>query len=458
MRSRIKAKMAGALVVAAVAGGLAAVATGSQTAGAGGSGGIGLWCHDGTTTGAPGSVVRTFDLEARDGYIEFPDGNTIYAWSYAPVGGAFQFPGPNLCMDEGDEVVVNFSNPADGTNLVGGIPADLTSINFAGQLGVTATGGQPGLLAQEAALGDTVTYGFEATNPGTYIYESGTDPAVQIQMGMFGGLVVYPAAGRNYAYNGPEYEFEAGNEYLMLFHEIDPVLHTSVELAAWGADDDVVLADYDPSTRYSRYWTINGRSFPDTIFPNGTVLLLNQPYSSVVVVNADDPEDAYPQLPALVRYGNAGLENHAFHPHGDTLELVGRDARPYQDTIEAFTETVAAGQTYDLLAGWEDVEAWQDTGEGPVGINLPVLNNLVFKDGVSFYSGDENLHETGQLPADVTSFVTCGEYWFPWHAHNLMEIQNFDEGFGGMLTLWRVNPPKEETYAGSGVWENPSDC
>src|SRR5262249_12309784 len=35
----------------------------------------------------------------------------------------------------------------------------------------------------------------------------------------------------------------------------------------------------------------------------------------------------------------------------------------------------------------------------------------------------------------------CGEWYFPWHSHALNEFTNFDEGFGGMGTLLRVDPP-----------------
>ncbi len=37
-----------------------------------------------------------------------------------------------------------------------------------------------------------MTYTFTAAEPGTYIYESGTDPAKQVQMGLYGALVVRP--------------------------------------------------------------------------------------------------------------------------------------------------------------------------------------------------------------------------------------------------------------------------
>jgi len=457
MKLRLRSKFTGALAIAMATGGLAAAVTGAETVGAASVDST-MVCHDGVYDGNDNSV--TFELEAVQGYIELPDGNTVYTWSYAEKGNqfGFQFPGPTLCADQGETVRVKLTKPAlTGSTFGGGVPASATSIVFPGQTGVTATGGVAGLLTQEVETDlDEVIYEFVANAPGTYLYESGTDSAVQVQMGMFGGLVIYPTEGRHMAYSG--HAFDAEHEYLLIFHEMDPSLHVGVELnvLAGGSGDAAVLADYEPLTRHSRYWTINGRAFPDTIAENNTPLLPFQPYGALVQINADDPNDGYTQLPGLVRYGNAGLDNHAFHPHGDHLTLIAKDARLLPDEIEAYTETVAAGQTYDILAGWEDVEAWQGTGDVPTAINLPALNNLVYKDGVTFYSGSPELGVEQQLPADVTTFTQCGEYYFPWHSHALQEVQNFDEGFGGMLTLWRVDPPKVPD--GGGGWMTPLDC
>ncbi len=455
MKLPIRSKLAGILSVAVMAGGLAAGLSSGAPASANG-GNSTIRCETGGV-GTGGAVE--FNLEARDGYISFPDGNTIYTWSYALAGAPYhQFPGPTLCVDEGDQVRVNLTNPPHGDNLSGGIPADFTSILFPGQTGVTATGGTAGLLTQEVDAGvpgDMVTYEFTASAPGTYLYESGTDQAVQVQMGLFGGLIVYPSAGRGFVYDGVNFDTE--NEYLLIFHEMDPGLHVGVELNSLaGLTGDAVLGDYDPVSRHNRYWTINGRAFPDVIAPNDTPILPTQPYGGLVQINADDPDDAFTQLPALVRYANAGLDNHPFHPHGNSLRIIAQDARPFPDEIEAYTETVAAGQTYDLLAEWNDVEAWQGS-DAPIGITLPALDNTIFKGGVTFYSGDADLGQQQQLPIDVTTFSTCGEYYFPWHSHALQEIQNFDEGFGGMLTLWRVDPPKEYD-ANADQWLSPTAC
>src|SRR5215475_9716463 len=52
----------------------------------------------------------TFNLVATSGTIHTPDGNTVFMWSYADSSGQFQYPGPFLCVNQGDTVTVNLTN------------------------------------------------------------------------------------------------------------------------------------------------------------------------------------------------------------------------------------------------------------------------------------------------------------------------------------------------------------
>ena len=386
----------------------------------------GMVCTDGPT----------FNLATATGHISTPDGNSILMWSYKPDGGQFQLPGPVLCVDQGDTVTINLTNP---TKADGG-PGETVSMVFPGQSGVAASGGscpapEDCLLAPAAAPpGGSVTYTFTAGQPGTYLYESGTIPEKQIQMGLYGAIVVRPDAGDEFAYNDPSTRFNPEREYLILLNEIDPALHRAVERGQ----------PYDLNQFNDDYWTLNGRSFPDTIADNGVPWLPDQPYGALVRIEAYDP--ATNPDSALIRYANVGMVNHPFHPHGNHLRVVARDGRLLrgpggEDTsFEDFTRTIGAGQTYDLLLRWDDVDPWI-SGGGPVPVTIPGLQNLVFKDDTSFYSGDPRLGRQGSLPVGVTSYNECGEFYFPWHSHALFEFTNFDEGFGGMATLLRVDPP-----------------
>src|SRR5438477_9121153 len=97
-----------------------------------------------------------------------------------------QVPGPTLIVTEGQTVTVNLTN-----NLP--TAAGNTSILFPGfNVTPSGAGAVQGLLTTEAAPGGTVTYTFTASSPGTRAYYSGTQGDLQVEMGLYGAIIVLP--------------------------------------------------------------------------------------------------------------------------------------------------------------------------------------------------------------------------------------------------------------------------
>jgi FtsP/CotA-like multicopper oxidase with cupredoxin domain len=386
-----------------------------------------------------------FTLTTVTGMITMPDGNSVFMWGLSP-GGAFQSPGPVLCVNQGDTVTVILHNTL----------GEATSLVFPGQQGVLADnnpaqpvfdggGNVTSLTKVAAATGGSVTYSFVAGQPGSYIYESGTSPEKQIQMGLFGALIVRPtgvgfaynpSSPFNYAYNSAKTRFSTANEYVMLFSEIDPELHQAVETG--GA--------YDPTLYAPKYWMINGRSFPDTIAPNSTALLPGQPYSALVhikPVSATNPDSA------LIHYLNVGTLTHAFHPHGNSTHIIARDGHVLEQPTgedngyDKFLIDIGAGEAWDATFNWHNDDNWSPAN--PIPVALPQAQNLTYKDSATWYSGSPYLGFKGALPNGVISYNQCGEYYHVWHSHALNEATNYGVGFGGMFTLVRIDPPTPAT-------------
>src|SRR6202008_3540417 len=153
----------------------------------------------GITASAGGA--STFNLVANPGYISQPDGAQIYSWGYgcatstatfvpyttAAFCPTMQVPGQTMVVTQGVAFTVTLTN-----NLPQG--AGNTSIVFQGAT-VTATGGTAGLLAQEATPGaaGAGTYTVTYANGGTHAFYSGTQADLQIEMGIYGAVVVLPA-------------------------------------------------------------------------------------------------------------------------------------------------------------------------------------------------------------------------------------------------------------------------
>jgi FtsP/CotA-like multicopper oxidase with cupredoxin domain len=405
------------------------------------------------------SHTQSFVLTARTGHISAPDGNTIFMWGFGLGKGDLQYPGPTLCVNEGDTVRIVLRNTL----------AEDTSIVFPGQEGVKADGVAAGpqfdashrltsLTNVATSGGGNVTYTFTAGKPGTYLYESGSDQAKQIQMGLFGALIVrssldtFDSATQTwtrYAYDDARTRFDPAGEFLVLMSDVDAGLHQAVERGQ----------PFDLAKLHQAYWMINGRSFPDTIAPNNAIWLPTQPQGALWHTQALTAGSQAP--PSLVRYANVTEVGHPFHPHGNHGRVIGQDARPLVDstgdyTYEKFAIRVGAGQTVDALYKWTDIDNWWTVTDAngtshagdpanpsprPVIPAVPALENLLFKDNATWYSGSPWLGQKAALPVGVTSFNECGEFYQVAHSHALNEVTNYGAAMGGMLTLWRIDPP-----------------
>jgi FtsP/CotA-like multicopper oxidase with cupredoxin domain len=366
----------------------------------------------------------TFTLVTKTGYISLPDGATAFMWGYALSGQPFQHPSPVLCVNEGDVVTIVLKN----NNL-----PEATSLIFPGQTNVLAdgapsqpvfSGGALTSLTQTAAVGGSVTYQFTADHPGTFLYQSGTDPAKQTQMGLFGALVVRPLMGTNFAYNDASTQFNQGAEFLILLSEIDPTLHARAE-----AGKAFNMNNYHP-----RYWMINGRGFPDSIADNGASWLPNQPYGSMSEIL---PYDAtHNPLPSLDRFISVGTDDYPFHPHGNNAVVVGRDGNLVTAPFDKFSVPVGPGQTWDALFTWQDDN--QYSPQNPVDVIVPNLANLEVG---PFYSGTPYLGVQGTLPPGFSSQNECGEYYILAHNHSLYQITSPGAVvMTGPITYTRVDP------------------
>jgi FtsP/CotA-like multicopper oxidase with cupredoxin domain len=392
------------------------------------------------------SPSATFSLTTMDGHILLPDGTTMYMWSYSRDGEPFQYPGPVLCVNQGDTVTIVLHNTF----------SENVSIMFPGQDDVMANGApaQPEFdgggnltsLTTSAAPGGTVTYSFVASKPGTFIYESGTDPKKQVNLGLASVLIVRPTMGASFAYNRPDSQFTLEEEFMVFLSEIDPYQHQAAEQGKAYYD-----ANYSIDNFHTHYWLLNGRGFPDSIADNFAAWLPAQPYGSLALITPYDglvngvPLSASPihPLPGLVRYINVGTEDIPFHPHGNNGLVIGRDGNPLETgsgqdlSFEKFAINIGPGQTWDVLVKWYDAEGYDEV-TNPVPITIPDVANQTLG---MFYSGSPYLGKTGPMPPGVSTLNQCGEYYIISHNHALFQLDAWGMTMAGQITYLRVDPP-----------------
>ena len=364
---------------------------------------VGLLVSIAAQAAVPGITGSAFNFIASANYNSQPDGALIYSWGYAcgsggtaaPFGpssvcaGTMQMPGPTLIVNEGDSVTVTLTNSLPRA-------AGNTSIVFPG-MAVVASGGVDGLLTKEApnascdptinANCNTVSYTFTAGKPGTYAYYSGTQVELQIEMGLFGAIVVLPNAASaalancpttpsyadaiyslaKSAYGHPDTCYD--REYLFQFSELSSTIHEQVKAQVDACDATSVtqpcpqiLATMEPYR--PNYFLINGRSMPDIMDVSYSGSYTHQPYNG-------NPH-MHPGELVLMRVIGQGRWQHPFHFHGNHARVLARDGKLILSQGGTnklagpllFTIPTVSGQTVDAIFTW--------TGKG---LNWDVYNH-----------------------------------------------------------------------------------
>jgi len=192
-------------------------------------------------------------------------------------------------------------------------------------------GGRIVSFAPEASPGGgTATYTWGGVKPGTYLYQSGSHPAVQVQMGLYGAVTQDAAA--DVAYTGISYAHES----LLLFSEIDVALHRAVADGTYGnavAGGPTSTIDYSPSL-----FLVNGESYVASATPLAAGVSGER---------------------TLVRMLNAGLVTHVAVVDNASMSIVAEDGSPYADARTQATVLLPAGKTHDAI--WVPAAAGQYT-------------------------------------------------------------------------------------------------
>jgi len=413
----------------------------------------------------PGIKGPTFDLTAEAAYISQPDGAMVYSWGYGcvsptqdfvpdEIGGArcpsMQVPGPTMIVTEGDMVSVTLHN-----NLP--VAAGNTSLLFPG-FEVSTSGGEAGLLTQEAVPGGMVTYSFSATGKGgTHTYYSGTRGDVQIEMGLYGVLIVLPqsspaactsrgASGVPLPDGQPDYRLAASayshastcydREYLFQFSAMDPIIHRQVEDQKGKACLNhagcmvVRTENYHPA-----YFLVNGRSLPDDLDPEYAVQYPHQPYNG-------NPH-MHPGEQVLLRVVGQGRWQHPFHEHGNHVRILARDGNLILSPTSnlagplLFTTTTTPGLAMDGIFYW--------TGKG---LNWDVYGHKP-GDGSACVADADGYYTKLNPMVDMTNTAALEPNYYEWCPdHNKpLEARPFgDVGSGGAVSL------PDATILANGPW------
>jgi len=294
----------------------------------------------------PGGEVREFRLVARPGKWEIAPGTVIDAWTYNG-----QVPGPELRVREGDlmRVIVKNALPVPTTIHWHGVDLDWRM------------DGPPGVNQDPIEPGKTFVYEFVATPAGTRIYHSHVDPGVQMELGLYGALIIEPREPEPVRYD---------REYTYILDELALEFTPKVALGK----DRLPMSEFG-----------NGRGGAlqyDLFLMNGKAGSAIPP----LVLKAGER--------VRVRLINIGALPHAMHTHGHIFKIVATDGNPVPPAGQWRKDTIliGPGERYDLeLAGY-------NPGVWMFHCHMPNHGENGMMTTIN-YDGFKPFREQGHLPA-----------------------------------------------------------
>lgn len=276
---------------------------------------------------------------------EAPAGVTM--WGYRQVADASQCatgsgataPGPVISVPQGSDrslavTLVNRLNVPTSLVLaaqnlpLGGAPVMATDVVDAPSSTVCVPG--PGNLQEcrvrsftsETAPGATRTYVFNELRAGTYLYQSGTHPQVQIQMGLAGMAVV-----------GNDTPAGVDEDVPVVLSEIDPAMHASIAALLGTGDGTAWKAGGNSTLKYApSYFMVNGKVYAGV---------------AAGVAATDLGAVAAPGSVVRLRIANAGLATRVLSLNSGTWKVMGEDGYSYPAPRVQASLMVPAGKTTD---------------------------------------------------------------------------------------------------------------
>ena len=208
-------------------------------------------------------------------------------------------------------------------------------------------------------------YVYRPREPGTYMYHCHVEDVEHVHMGMTGLVYVRPLQdGNTSLYSSGKYMYNDGNGSTGFDREFAMFLSEVWAEAHW-ADAHIQLPEW--SNYRADFAMLNGRVYPDTLAPNGSIdpfhpvrdpngdliapagrpELQYQPHSSLVTCNAGER--------VALRFANLGFREQAMTLAGIRMRVVGRDATPMRgrdgtDTsYETDTINIGPGESFDVI-------------------------------------------------------------------------------------------------------------
>jgi FtsP/CotA-like multicopper oxidase with cupredoxin domain len=332
-------------------------------------------------------------LSAGDGFANMGDGRLQYMFGFGDLTGTLpenavdqgilhaQIAAPTIVLDQGEEFYLSLTN----TGMV--MRPDLFdshTVHFHGFPNASSVfDGLPD-ASISINMGATLTYYYNITEPGTYMYHCHVEAAEHMQMGMLGNLYVKPAQNNGPAIADPD---GSGRTYTQFAYNDAAPDSPAQEPGSTGYDVELPLqvTGFDPifhdasmntqplpfANMNDTYHMFNGRGYPITIQDsnyyelnpgeaqngldgNNATPAKPDGYNSQPVTSATQVEQGQK---LLIRVSNLSITQfYTVSVLGLPMRVIGQGGRELIDKYDTASVNLGGGEAFDVVVDTLGVE------------------------------------------------------------------------------------------------------
>ncbi|PGT79606.1 multicopper oxidase family protein [Bacillus sp. AFS040349] len=325
-------------------------------------------------------------------------------------------PGPEIRVQEGENVKINLKNELK----------DPVTIHWHGIPVPNNMDGIPGVTMNAVQPGESFTYEFLATVPGTYWYHSHQDGVNQVDKGLYGSFIIESKEQKDY-----------NRDYVLVLDEwmSDP------ESMDMESSDKMEGMDHESMNMESE--EMEGMDMEAT---QTEEMGHDMSMYDIFTINGKSGKDI-PSLPVKegekvrIRLVNAGFMSHKIHLHGHDFKIISSDGQEITnpEILKDELISIAPGERYDIEFTADNPGKWYLECHGDME-GTEGMKTMIEYEGFEGEVNDEpNSQDT--LPVfDLTSYGKnkVGEFTLD-QAYDISYTMNLNTENNGTENIYTIN-------------------
>jgi FtsP/CotA-like multicopper oxidase with cupredoxin domain len=327
---------------------------------------------------------NTFNLVAKEANHQLNENVSVEAWTFNG-----SVPGSQIRVKEGEDLTINLKNE---------LP-DPVSIHWHGIPLPNNMDGIPGVTQNAVQPGESFTYKFNASVPGTYMYHTHQDGVNQVDKGLYGSLIIEPK------------EVSYDRDYSLMLDDWMSNPEEGMDMEGMSGMEGMEGMDHSNMSEMEDSDSESDSDHTEESEGSESMMAHDMSDYDIFTINGKSGKDVEPLTvkegeKVRIRLANTGYMSHNIHLHGHNFKVVAIDGQELNEPKEIKDQliSIAPGERYDI----------EFTADNPGQWYLECHGEMEGTEGMKAVIQYEGSNETSDKPNEkeelpVFNFTTYGK-------------------------------------------------